>query len=98
MLLATGFNTYNKMKIDFDHWRGSQIADEIQNNLSLERTLMLISALKPEFNQDGNMYCYTYPNREGLPNDCIQGFGATPYEAMNAFANNFYTQKAVVVS
>ena len=42
------------MKIDFDHWKGSQIGDEISNQLDLEKRLSIISALKPTFSKDGN--------------------------------------------
>lgn len=82
------------MKIDFDHWQGSQIANEEMAILSTEQDMKIISMLKPEFNMDGNMYCYTYPSREGLPNDCIQGFGPTAIEAARDFNNNFHQQKA----
>jgi len=81
-------------KIDFDHWRGSQIADEIQYNLDLEKKLSIISALKPTFSKDGNQWAYLYGE---LPNDCIIGFGDTPNDAMNDFVNNFYNQKAIIV-
>lgn len=80
------------MKIDFDHWKGSQIGDEISNQLDLEKRLSIISALKPTFSKDGNQWCYLYGE---LPNDCIVGFGDTPHDAMNDFVMNFYNQKAV---
>ena len=80
------------MKIDFDHYRGSQIADDIANQLDLDRRLSIINALKPSFGKDGNQWSYLYGE---LPNDCIVGFGDTPHDAMNDFVNNFYTQKAI---
>ena len=82
------------MKVDFDHWQGVQIADTQMAILNTEQTLQLIALLKPEFNKDGNMYCYTYPSRDGLPNDCIQGFGKTALEAAQDFNNNFYNGDA----
>lgn len=80
------------MKIDFDHWKGSQIGDEISSQLDLERRLSIINALKPTFSKDGNKWCYLYGE---LPNDCIVGFGDTPHDAMNDFVSNFYNQRAV---
>lgn len=81
------------MNIDFDHYRGSQIADEIQNQLDLDRKMSIIKALNPSFSRDGNQWCYLYG---ALPNDCIAGFGDTPYDAMSDFVKNFYSQKAIV--
>lgn len=80
------------MKIDFDHWQGAQLADEYRTQIRRQSELEIISALKPTFMLDGNMYCFTYGE---LPNDCIQGFGETPVSAMEDFVNNFYNQKAV---
>ena len=77
-------------KIDFDHWKGSMIADEMLNNIALEKSLKVIESLKPEFSKDGNQYCYLYGT---LPNDCVIGFGDTPYLAMENFVHNFFTQK-----
>ena len=86
------------MKIDFDHWQGSKIADTQIAILNTEQDMQLVSMLKPEFNKDGDTYCYTYPSREGLPNDCIQGFGETALKAAQDFNNNFYNSKAVNIS
>lgn len=80
------------IKIDFDHYRGSQIGDEMISNLELEKSLSIIKAFNPDFSKDGNQYCYLYGT---LPNDCIVGFGDTPYLAMNDFVNNFFNQKVV---
>jgi hypothetical protein len=81
------------MLIDFNHWKGSQIGDEIQSLLDLERNLSVIKNLNPVFSKDGNMWCYLYGE---LPNNCIVGFGATPYEAATDFATNFFNQKAAL--
>lgn len=80
------------MKIDFDHWKGVQLGDEMSSMLIEKRMLQVIEALKPEFSKDGNQYCYLYGT---LPNDCVVGFGDTPFKAMEDFCNNFYTEKAV---
>ena len=79
------------MKIDFDHYKGAQIADDIQLNLSEERELQIIRAFQPIFTKDGNQYCFLYGV---LPNDCIVGFGDTAQLAMKDFCNNFWMQKA----
>lgn len=76
--------------IDFDHWKGSQIGDEISNQLDLERRLSIISALKPTLSKEGNQWCYLYGQ---LTNNCIVGFGDTVHNAMNDFVFNFYNQK-----
>jgi hypothetical protein len=82
------------MKIDFDHWQGSQIAEKEMAILNEKRNMQLIGILKPEFHMDGNMYCFTYPSVKDLPNDCIQGFGETAAKAAYDFNKNFYNQKA----
>jgi hypothetical protein len=79
------------MKIDFDHWKGSQIADEIQNQLDLERRLSIIAALKPRLERDGNKWCYILGD---MPEHYIAGFGDTPHDAMNEFVMAFYNAKA----
>ena len=86
------------MKIDFDHWQGTQIADIQMAILQTEQDMQLVSMLKPEFTKDGNMYCYAYPSLKGLPNDCVLGFGETPLKAAQDFNNNFYNSKAVDMS
>ena len=83
-----------QVKIDFDHWKGAMIGDEILSNLALERSLKVVEALKPEFSKDGNQYCYLYGT---LPNDCIVGFGDTPHLAMHYFVNNFLNEKALLI-
>jgi len=77
--------------IDADHWKGSQILDEITVQMQIRSDLQLIEMLKPVFSKDGNQYCYLYGT---LPNDCVIGFGDTAYLAMTNFSLNFYTQKA----
>jgi len=79
------------MKIDFDHYKGSQIADQITSNLEDERKMNIVKMLNPAFSKDGNQFCFLFGT---LPNDCIVGFGDTPYNAMVDFCNNFYMQKA----
>jgi len=82
------------MKVDFDHWQGSQIGDLEIEILNEQQAMQLISMLKPEFHMDGNMYCFSYPSRLGLPNDAIQGFGETAAKAALDFNTNFYHRKA----
>lgn len=82
------------MKVDFDHYRGSEMADMQVSILMEQRDFQLIALLKPQFSKDGNMYCFTYPSTAGLPNDCIQGFGETAAQAARAFSFNFQNQKA----
>ena len=79
------------MNIDFDHFRGWQIADEIQNNLAEQRMLTLIDLLKPTFLKDGNQFCYLYGENLQVG---IAGFGSTAYEAMSDFCKAFYNDKA----
>ena len=78
--------------IDEKESYGFQLISTLQNNADVDAMLQVIERLKPKFSQDGNMYCYLYGD---LPNDCIVGFGETPYLAMADFCNNFYNQKAV---
>ena len=78
------------MKIDFDHYTGTQIADMIKNNLNDEGLLQVIKYLNPTFSRDGNQFCYLYGSnlQEG-----IAGFGDTPYLAMVSFCDAFYSRK-----
>lgn len=82
------------MKIDFDHNQGYQLAVTMQDILDSESQMQLVAMLRPQFTMEGNMYCFAYPNTDGLPNNCIQGFGDTAAEAARDFTNNFYSQKA----
>lgn len=82
------------MKIDFDHWRGSQIADEIQNQITLDMQLSILKALNPILNKDGNQWCYLYGENLQVG---VAGFGDTPYLAMVDFVHNFQSEKVVVV-
>lgn len=81
------------MKIDFDHWQGSQIADEIKNQLDLDRQLSIFKALNPKLTLDGDQYCFLYGE---FPNDCIVGFGDTPNLALLDFVNSFYNSKKTI--
>lgn len=79
------------MKVDFDHFRGSQLADEMQINLTEQRMFQTLTALNPNFSKDGNQFCYLYGENLQVG---IAGFGNTVYEAMVSFCNAFWTQKA----
>jgi len=76
--------------IDADHWKGAEILNEISNQVADRTHLQLIEMLKPTFSKDGNQWCYLYGE---LPNDCIVGFGDTPYKAMCDFSKNFFNAK-----
>lgn len=82
------------MKVDFDTWQGTQLYEAELQALEEKRDFELIAMLKPEFAKDGNMYCFTYPSVEGLPNDCVQGFGETAAKAAHNFRDNWYQRKA----
>lgn len=77
------------MKIDFEHWRGSEIADIEKSNLNLESALILIERLKPKFSIDGNQYCFVLGE---FPN-CLAGFGDTVNLAVLDFERNFFNNK-----
>lgn len=77
--------------IDLNHYRGAQLVDTLQNAADTLQHLQLIKMLQPKFGKDGNQYCFLYGE---LPNDCIVGFGDTPYLAMLDFSHNFYNSKA----
>jgi len=79
------------MKIDFDHIRGEQLANEAHNNLILEGELSIIASLKPEFRREGDQWMYLYGE---MPEHYIVGFGDTPYKAMLDFNASFYNAKA----
>lgn len=79
------------MKIDFDHWKGAQIGDDIQQQIMFERTLSIMKTFNPTFSKDGNQYCFLYGE---LPNDCVVGFGDTAFLAMIDFVKNFDSEKA----
>lgn len=78
------------MNIDFDHFRGSAIADEILNNLDDERQLQIISHLQPKLGKDGNKWIYILGE---MPVDYLAGWGDTPAQAMADFVKNFYGEK-----
>lgn len=79
------------MKIDFDHFKGAQMADIQMGILEEQEALHIIQVLQPKFSKDGNRYCFLYGE---LPNDCIVGFGETPRQAAQDFADNYRFQKA----
>ena len=79
--------------IDFNHWKGSQIGDDIQTLIYEKSNLQIVETLKPVFSLDGDQYCFLYGS---LPNDCILGFGETPLLAVQDFCNNFRFQKAKI--
>ena len=81
------------MKIDFEHYLGNNIGEDIQRQQDLDRKLSIISALKPKFSRQGNQWCYLYGD---MPSDYIVGFGDTPVNAMDDFINSFYNQKAMI--
>jgi len=84
------------MYIDFNNWKGAELGMMETSRLQEESCLQLVAMLKPEFNQDGDQYCFTYPSRSGIPHDCVQGFGETPMKAVYDFNHNFYNQKTKV--
>lgn len=62
-------------------------AFEQEKNILLERQLLLIKNLSPQFGKDGNQYFYMLGE---LPEtDCIVGFGDTPAIAMQEFCKAF---------
>lgn len=83
------------MKIDFEHWLGSQIGYQSMENLEEQSDLQIIQALNPKFSKDGNQWCFIYGE---FPNDCVAGFGDTPKKAMQDFCHNFRTENVIVVS
>lgn len=73
--------------IDFNHWLGSEIGNQLLVNAQEARWLQMISNLKPTFGKDGNQFYYIIGNIE--QSDCIVGFGETPYKAMVDFCRCF---------
>lgn len=62
-------------------------AYEQSKNILLERQLLVIKNLSPQFGKDGNQYFYMLGE---LPEaDCIVGFGDTPAMAMQEFCKAF---------
>lgn len=79
------------LKIDFDHYQGTQIADVINANLYEAGMLTIIEKLKPTFLVDGDQFCYILGE---LPEkNCIVGFGDTAYRAMEDFCIHFRSAK-----
>ena len=73
--------------IDFNHWLGSEIGNQLLVNAQEASWLQIISNLKPTFGKDGNQFYYIIGNIEQP--DCIVGFGETPYKAMVDFCRCF---------
>lgn len=69
--------------IDFNHWRGSEIADAIYTNILEASWMQAVGMLKPSIKIDGNQWCCILGD---LPEPtCIAGFGDSPMQAMAAF-------------
>lgn len=79
------------MKIDFDHFRGSQLADEMASNLQEERELTIINRLRPTLGRDGHQWIWMLGE---MPTNYLAGWGDTPSTAMTDFVRNFYKQRA----
>lgn len=77
--------------IDFNHWLGSEIGNQLLSNAQEAHWLQIISNLKPTFGKDGNQFYYIIGEIEQP--DCIVGFGDTPYNAMIDFCRCFKSIK-----
>ena len=80
------------MKVDFEHFRGNDIADLEIRNMEQEAKLNLIRLLNPQFSKDGDQFVYLYGDNL---HDGIAGFGSTVSEAVDAFWMAFHNEKAV---
>ena len=78
-------------RIDFNHWLGSEIGNQILSNEQNKKYLQFIYYLKPKFGKDGNEFYYILGNIQDK--DCIIGFGETPYKAMINFCICFESIK-----
>lgn len=76
--------------LDGEHWRTAQLTEELQAAAAELRTLQFINQIKPTFSVDGNQCCFLYGE---LPNDCVVGYGDTPWKAAQEFHNNFINRK-----
>lgn len=74
-------------------YRQSEIYDLQEQKLILEKELLVIEKLKPQFSKDGNQFCFLFGDnlQEG-----IAGFGETVALAISDFVKNFYIEKAVI--
>lgn len=79
------------MNIDFDHYRGSEIADEILVTLQEQRQLEIINKLNPTLGKEGNEFWYLYGSN---PTEGVTGFGETVELAVIDFCKNYRTHKA----
>lgn len=77
--------------IDFNHWQGNQIGNDISAQVQEKRQLQVIEILKPAFGKDGNQYFFLLG--ENLQ-DGIAGFGNTVSEAVSDFYKSYLTVKA----
>jgi hypothetical protein len=77
--------------IDFNHWLGSEIGNQLLSNAQEAKWLQTISYLKPKFGKDGNQFYYIIGEIEQP--DCIVGFGETPHKAMIDFCRCFENVK-----
>lgn len=76
--------------LDGEHWRTAELVNELQVAAAELRILQIISQLKPVLSKDGNQFCFLYGE---MPNDCVVGFGGTPWKAAQNFYDNFLTSK-----
>ncbi len=79
------------MKIDFDHYRGSNIADMIVCNLAEQADLQILESLKPVLTTESDLWVYTLETGDRYRK--IEGKGISPQKALSVFCNNFRTQK-----
>lgn len=77
--------------IDLNHWRGAEIASQLQRNADEANWLQMIHYLKPSLQKEGNQWVYILGK---LPeSNCVVGFGDSPREAMISFCTAFNTNK-----
>lgn len=78
--------------LDGDHYKTSELVDQLITNAQMKHTLDLIESLKPDLSivdthQGGKAYCYDY---KGI----IVSGGDTIHQAMLDFHRRYYSQKA----
>lgn len=78
--------------LNAEHWKVSNLIDELMSCAIERRSLQIIEMLKPVLSKDGNKFCFLYGQ---LPNDCVVGFGDTVFLAMQDFCNSFFSSKAI---
>jgi hypothetical protein len=77
--------------IDFNHWLGSEIGNQLLSNAQEAKWLQTVNYLNPKFGKDGNQFYYIIGAIEQP--DCIVGFGDTPHAAMVDFCRCFENVK-----